>query len=295
MQLPTAVNSLAVNTNQPLSSTAAPQAAVSGTVASVSSQSQALQSTPSPLTVTPSVAGSGVENASGARQSYGNSVENRSDKESGSGQPEVSRDSKSEQQVSDDEQKLIRELAARDREVRQHELSHAAAGGSHAGAPTFEYQRGPDGRLYAVGGEVSIDTSAVPNDPQATLEKAEIILRAALAVSEPSTQDRAVAVRAAALAADARAELARQEQSSEALNTSRQEADSLRETRRSEALQNNIEDLQSRHEDQADQLQDFNERLQDVNKRLAEINQRLVDAGVLNKFFPEGSILDQLI
>lgn len=102
----------------------------------------------------------------------------------------------------------ISELRIRDQEVRAHELAHlAAAGGIAKGGPTFDYQRGPDGKLYAVGGEVQIDTSSVPGDPEATLQKAEQIQRAALAPAQPSAQDRSVAMAAAAMAAEARAEI----------------------------------------------------------------------------------------
>ncbi|MCC6923078.1 MAG: hypothetical protein IT525_08430 [Nitrosomonas sp.] len=102
----------------------------------------------------------------------------------------------------------ISELRIRDLEVRAHELAHlAAAGGIAKGGPTFDYQRGPDGKLYAVGGEVQIDTSGVPGDPEATLQKAEQIQRAALAPAQPSAQDRSVAMAAAAMAAEARAEI----------------------------------------------------------------------------------------
>ncbi len=105
-------------------------------------------------------------------------------------------------------QRQLSELRARDREVRAHEMAHVAAGaGLITGGPTYEYQRGPDNRLYAVGGEVQIDTSGVPGDPEATLEKALQIQRAALAPAEPSAQDRAVAMSAATMAAEARVEL----------------------------------------------------------------------------------------
>jgi len=102
----------------------------------------------------------------------------------------------------------VRELQQRDREVRQHEAAHAAVGGQYAGAPQYTYQRGPDGRQYAVGGSVSIDTSPVDGDPEATLQKARQIRAAALAPAEPSAQDRAVAASAAALERQARAEIA---------------------------------------------------------------------------------------
>ena len=101
----------------------------------------------------------------------------------------------------------IAELSKRDREVRAHEQAHASVGGRYAGAPTMSYQRGPDGRLYAVSGEVAIDTSPVPNDPQATLEKALTVQRAALAPSDPSATDQRIAAKAAAMAGQARAEL----------------------------------------------------------------------------------------
>lgn len=107
----------------------------------------------------------------------------------------------------------IAELANRDREVRTHEQAHAAVGGVHAGAPTYSYTRGPDGKRYASGGEVSIDVGAVANDPQATLSKMEIVIRAALAPAEPSAQDRSVASQAQAQMAVARAELAAQQRS----------------------------------------------------------------------------------
>ena len=102
----------------------------------------------------------------------------------------------------------LAELKARDREVRAHEAAHSAAAGSlTTGGPQFTYQRGTDGRLYAVGGEVNIDTSAVAGDPQATIQKAQRIRAAALAPANPSAQDRSVATQATRLEAQARQEM----------------------------------------------------------------------------------------
>ncbi|BCX81100.1 hypothetical protein MIT9_P0678 [Methylomarinovum caldicuralii] len=102
----------------------------------------------------------------------------------------------------------VEQLRQRDREVRAHEMAHLAAAGSYAlGGPTFEYQVGPDGRRYAIGGHVNIDTSPVPGDPEATLRKAETIRRAALAPGDPSPQDRSVAAAAAAMAMKAQIEI----------------------------------------------------------------------------------------
>lgn len=114
----------------------------------------------------------------------------------------------------DSEIRALEQLKQRDREVRAHELAHVAAGGQYiTSGANFSYQKGPDGRLYAVGGEVSISTSEVPQDPQATLEKAMTILRAALAPADPSSQDRQVAAQAAAMAQRARAEFSSQSSS----------------------------------------------------------------------------------
>lgn len=106
------------------------------------------------------------------------------------------------------QQREIRSLAARDREVRAHEQAHASVGGVHAGSPVYEYVRGPNGVRYAHGGHVSIDVSEVPGNPTATLRKMRTVARAALAPAQPSAQDRAVAARANAEAAQAQAEVA---------------------------------------------------------------------------------------
>jgi len=89
----------------------------------------------------------------------------------------------------------------------------AAGGGLVRGGPTYTYQRGPDGRTYAVGGEVSLDTSSVPGDPEATLRKAQQVKAAALAPANPSAQDRAVAASAESMAAQARQDLTSQQRS----------------------------------------------------------------------------------
>ena len=120
------------------------------------------------------------------------------------------------QPLTPEDEKEVRKLKDRDREVRQHEQAHKAAAGQHAnGGPSFDYTAGPDGKRYATGGEVSIDTSKVKGDPRATIAKMQQVRRAALSPTEPSSQDRSVAAQAAATEQEARAELAKQ-QSTEA-------------------------------------------------------------------------------
>lgn len=103
---------------------------------------------------------------------------------------------------------LIDKLKSRDTEVRQHEQAHlAAAGGLAVSGAAYTYQRGPNGVDYAVGGEVHIDTSP-GRTPQETIARAHTIQSAALAPSEPSGADRAVAAQAQQLEQQARAQLA---------------------------------------------------------------------------------------
>ena len=117
-------------------------------------------------------------------------------------------------QLSEDQQRTVEKLKARDREVRAHEQAHLSAAGPHArGGPSFQYQKGPDNARYAIGGEVDIDVSPVSGDPEATIRKAQVIRAAALAPSNPSPQDRQVAAAATKLEAQAQQELRQQRQS----------------------------------------------------------------------------------
>lgn len=111
--------------------------------------------------------------------------------------------------LSEQDRHVLEQLKSRDREVRSHEAAHLAVAGSHAtSGARFTYQKGPDGQLYAIGGEVGVSTGKVAGDPQATLEKARQVRAAALAPANPSSQDRAIAARASQLVAEARREIA---------------------------------------------------------------------------------------
>ncbi|MEM9139943.1 MAG: putative metalloprotease CJM1_0395 family protein [Pseudomonadota bacterium] len=106
------------------------------------------------------------------------------------------------------EEAQVRELRARDLEVRRHEEAHARVGGQYAGQPSYTFQVGPDGKRYAIGGEVPIDVAPVPDDPEATIRKMEVVIAAALAPAEPSGQDRKVAALASRQRIEATVELA---------------------------------------------------------------------------------------
>ena len=134
--------------------------------------------------------------------------QSKADDKSGKAEERPSKPSNSEEAQAAQE---LQELKQRDQEVRVHEQAHAAAGGRYAGAPSYEYERGSDGKSYAVAGEVQIDVSVVEGDPQATIDKMAIVKRAALAPAEPSSADRSIASEATQKASAARAELAQQQ------------------------------------------------------------------------------------
>ncbi len=114
-------------------------------------------------------------------------------------------------ELTPDEKARVEDLKAADAAVRTHEMAHIMAGGQYIiRRANFVYVLGPDGRLYAVGGEVQIDTSEVPDDPEATIQKAQAVRRAALAPGSPSPQDLRVAAAATRMEFEARMELARQ-------------------------------------------------------------------------------------
>ncbi|WP_351011569.1 putative metalloprotease CJM1_0395 family protein [Shewanella sp. S1-58-MNA-CIBAN-0166] len=101
-----------------------------------------------------------------------------------------------QQQIEQAEIKQIDQLAQRDTEVKTHEQAHAAVGGSLAQSPSYQYEKGPDGRRYAVDGEVNIDVSTVDGDAQATLSKMQKVYAAAMAPVQPSMADIRVAAQA---------------------------------------------------------------------------------------------------
>ncbi len=133
---------------------------------------------------------------------------------------------KSEKELPENEKREVEKLKQRDREVRQHEQAHMAAGAGLTGGASYSYQVGPDGKRYAIGGEVSIDVST-EKDPQATIVKMGRVKRAALAPADPSGADRAVARKADANIRAAQAEIQkeRMEESGDSLPGTKETAD----------------------------------------------------------------------
>ncbi len=111
-------------------------------------------------------------------------------------------------ELSPEEQPQVQQLKQIDRKVRAHEQAHLAVGADLVrGGPAFSYTRGPDNKLYAVAGEVSIDTTP-GRTPEETIPKAQHIRATALAPADPSPADRSVAAEATRMEGEARIELA---------------------------------------------------------------------------------------
>lgn len=134
-----------------------------------------------------------------------NSEENK-EKTSNSTEPK----SKTGEELSQSEKMLISKLQARDLEVRAHEQAHMAAGAGLAGSATYTYQEGPDGKMYAIGGEVPISIPA-SKTPEEAIANARKVRAAALAPADPSPQDYKVAATAAMMEMKAQMQLREKE------------------------------------------------------------------------------------
>lgn len=145
------------------------------------------------------------QNAEAAIQDQNNAAQQDNADDPSAGRENAEERQKEQQEAA--EQQKVQELKERDREVRAHEQAHASVGGQYAGSPSYEFETGPDGQQYAVGGEVSIDISEA-SDPEETLRKMQQVRAAALAPNEPSPQDLRVAGEAARKAQEARADIA---------------------------------------------------------------------------------------
>jgi|TARA_B110000046_G_scaffold87527_1_gene95634 hypothetical protein len=210
-------------------------------------------------------------------------------------------ESKQQERIQEQQQKqdleLIRTLSQRESEVHAHENAHSAVGGQYAGSASYTYQRGPDGVNYAVGGEVSIDASVIPGDPAATLQKMQLIQRAALAPAEPSAQDRKVAALAAQQANQARAELATQGDN-EAQQDGSDTVLASDQLERSGITQNVFQSTpQATQQDSATELPADSSKagFQVANERIARINEILVSISQSDTSKASGQLLDAVV
>lgn len=175
-------------------------------------------------------------------------------------------------------QQVLSQLRARDQEVRTHEQAHLSAAGQYATSGIkYSYQTGPDGQRYAVGGSVGIDTSPVAGDPEATLQKARVVQRAALAPAEPSGQDMKVAAQASQMMMQAQAEI--QLKQAESVQSESNEVDNASDSSR---LSNNnsltptqIESRQSTDTDETANVRQLELRNMNQDRNEFEIRMRV--------------------
>jgi hypothetical protein len=75
-----------------------------------------------------------------------------------------------------DYERVLNKFKQTEVSVRTHEQTHASIG-LPVSPISYNYQEGPDGKMYVVGGSVRLDTS-IPNDPKAAAFKMEQIKKA---------------------------------------------------------------------------------------------------------------------
>ncbi|MCP4134283.1 MAG: hypothetical protein GY754_25135 [bacterium] len=120
--------------------------------------------------------------------------------------------------LSESEKSQVDRLRKRDKDVRVHEGSHTTSSGVRAiGGPRYTYAMGPDGKPYAIGGEVTIvvGASSTAND---AISKARDLRNAALSTGSPSPQDMAAASAANDMELEALAHKARENKQNTTIN-----------------------------------------------------------------------------
>lgn len=129
---------------------------------------------------------------------------------------------KQEELTQQEEQELAK-LKNTDAEVKRHENAHKAmAAGLQTSGPNYEYETGPDGKKYAVAGDVNISYQK-SSDPEINLKNAQKLKAAALAPAEPSAQDRSVARKADMEIAKAKQEILEEQQNKDNENNNTQD------------------------------------------------------------------------
>ena len=154
-----------------------------------------LRGAPSPISVPPA----GASGASGEAGSQADGDQTGTGKATADQAPVAGQARK----LTPEDKQVVSRLAARDTAVRAHEAAHQAAASGLGGAASFTYQAGPDGRSYAVGGEVPVALRP-GRTPEETIANARTVRSAALAPADPSAQDLAVAAQANQMEAEAR-------------------------------------------------------------------------------------------
>ena len=93
-----------------------------------------------------------------------------------------------------DYERVLEKFKSGDANIKAHEQSHASQVGTTAPIQ-YNYQMGPDGKMYAVGGSVRLDTS-MPQDPKQAQLKLDQLKKSASSSSDMSSADSSIAISA---------------------------------------------------------------------------------------------------
>ncbi len=188
---------------------------LSGQSPSTNAPSSKGAGTSSGPSILPSLPGDGSSSQDGTANgtsspgstSNGKSADGKDGAKTSGAQESQGTDASGLQKLTPDQQAEVAKLKQTDQHVRQHEAAHASAGGALAGSPTYDYTTGPDGQRYVIGGETPIRIPSVSaSNPAQSIQELEQVVHAALAPSDPSSQDRAVASQAETEIAKAQSE-----------------------------------------------------------------------------------------
>jgi hypothetical protein len=144
--------------------------------------------------------------------------------------------------LTEEEKVKVEKLKARDTAVKAHEQAHLSVAGDLAtSGASYTYQQGPDGKQYAVGGEVNIDMSA-EDSPEKTIAKMQRVIAAAMAPADPSSQDYAVASSARQLIGEMKSQIT---QGNSQQNTNTTETRSINKNENSDKIENNTSNIKN--------------------------------------------------
>ncbi len=133
---------------------------------------------------------------------------NESSNETKNKQEQENSTTKDSTQLSNEEKAQLSELKAADSRVKAHEAAHQS-GPAASGGASFTYKKGPDGVMYAVGGEVPVRIET-GSTPQESIMNLQGVIATALAPADPSPQDISIASKARVMLMKAQQELSQE-------------------------------------------------------------------------------------
>lgn len=142
----------------------------------------------------------------GVQQDTRGLEKNESSQESNNKQNQENSTTKDSTELTSDEKAQLSELKAADTRVKAHEAAHQS-GPAASGGASYTYKKGPDGVMYAVGGEVPVRIQT-GSTPQESIMNLQGVIATALAPADPSPQDVSIASKARVMMMKAQQELA---------------------------------------------------------------------------------------